>query len=508
MTNQTCKIRILDEVSCILIGLHGDHLEYFWNKYGVFAPNYFFNPTYTLGRWDGKIRYFHMTGKTYVYLLDDLLPRVTGLGYKIELEDLRTADKVTPPYITEDMFKHISHLETGDPVILRDYQVPGVNALIEHGYGILLASTGSGKTISCASLCNAYGQLGINTLTIVPNRDLIGQTKAEYINCGLDTGEYSGTIKTLEHQHVVSTWQALKNNPRIVELFELVLVDECHGCKGKVLGEILTEHSAKILYRFGVTGTLPKDPSDLLAVQVALGPVRFETSASSLIDRGILANIHIDVIQLEENLQLDYEHYCSEVKFGNFKKPLTYIQFKDQWFPDFTSEKSHLQHNEDRIEWIANFIEAKRDSKKGNVLCLVDSIPLGRKMAKLVPNSFFVNGADVKKPEKRKEIYDMFKSHDDLVVFATTAIAGTGLNIPRIFNLITIDIGKSFIRVIQAIGRGLRKADDKDNVIVTDICSDLKYSKKHLTQRIHYYKDARYPHKKHKVNYNENKVEI
>jgi len=73
--------------------------------------------------------------------------------------------------------------------------------------------------------------------------------------------------------------------------------------------------------------------------------------------------------------------------------------------------------------------------------------------------------------------------------------------------LITIDIGKSFIRVIQAIGRGLRKAEDKDSVIVTDICSDLKYSKKHLAQRVHYYKDAQYPHKKHKVNYS-NKVEI
>jgi superfamily II DNA or RNA helicase len=501
------KLRILNEVSCIFVGLHGDHLEYFWNKYGVFAPNYFFNPTYQLGRWDGKIRYFNMSGKTYVYLLDDLLPRVAGLGYKIELEDLRTSTKVTPPPIQEDMFKHISHMETGEPIMLRDYQVPGLNALIDNGYGILVASTGSGKTISCAALCNAYGQLGINTLTIVPNRDLIGQTKREYINCGLDTGEYSGTIKTLEHQHVVSTWQALKNNPRIVELFEMVLVDECHGCKGKILGEILTEHSAKILYRFGVTGTMPKDPSDLMAVQVALGPVRFETTAISLIDRGVLANIHIDVVQLEENMEPEYEVYCKE-KEATPEKPKTYIQFKDEYFPDFTSEKSHLQHNPDRIEWIAEFVKAKRDSKKGNVLCLVDSIALGRKLASLVPGAKFVNGQDVKKPEKRKEIYDLFKDSDDLVVFATTAIAGTGLNIPRIFNLITIDIGKSFIRVIQAIGRGLRKAHDKDSVLVTDICGDLKYSKKHLAVRVRYYKDAQYPHKKHKVNYNENKVGI
>ena len=127
------KIRILNEVECIIVGLSPDHLKYFWDKYSVFAPNYFFNPLYQLGRWDGRIRYFHMTGKTYVYLLDDLLPRIVGLGYKIVLEDLRTANKVTPLPITENVFAHINHIETGKPVILRDYQVPGVNALIEHG---------------------------------------------------------------------------------------------------------------------------------------------------------------------------------------------------------------------------------------------------------------------------------------------------------------------------------------------------------------------------------------
>ena len=56
-----------------------------------------------------------------------------------------------------------------------------------------------------------------------------------------------------------------------------------------------------------------------------------------------------------------------------------------------------------------------------------------------------------------------------------------------------IDVGKSFIRIIQSIGRGLRKAPDKDFVCVTDVCSDLKYSKRHLRERKTFYNDARYP---------------
>ena len=49
-----------------------------------------------------------------------------------------------------------------------------------------------------------------------------------------------------------------------------------------------------------------------------------------------------------------------------------------------------------------------------------------------------------------------------------------------IFNLVLIEPGKSFVRVIQSIGRGIRKAKDKDFVNVFDITSTLKYSKKHL----------------------------
>jgi len=87
------------------------------------------------------------------------------------------------------------------------------------------------------------------------------------------------------------------------------------------------------------------------------------------------------------------------------------------------------------------------------------------------------------------------------VVIATVNIASTGLNIKRIFNLMFIDVGKSFIRVIQSIGRGLRKAPDKDYVDVTDICTDLKYGKRHVRERIKFYTEAKYPHKKRKINY-------
>jgi superfamily II DNA or RNA helicase len=64
-----------------------------------------------------------------------------------------------------------------------------------------------------------------------------------------------------------------------------------------------------------------------------------------------------------------------------------------------------------------------------------------------------------------------------------------------------IEPGKSFVRVIQSIGRGIRKAEDKDYVAVYDITSDLKYSKRHLTKRKAFYGEKEFPYKVTKLAY-------
>jgi len=504
--SRTVKVKLLDEVNCVLVGLQSKHITYFHEEYARFAPNYFFNPKFKLGSWDGKIRYFHTTGKTYTYLLNEIIPKLIALGYTIDLVDQRIGKATTPPLIDKDYFSHIEDPETGEPIVIRPYQVDMVNALISNAGGIGLAGTGAGKTLMNAALVESYGKLGLKTITIVPNSDLIEQTKEEFIFFGLDTGEYSGDIKDIKHQHIVSTWQALQNNLKIITEFQLVVVDECHGLKGQVLTKILNDHGKGILYRFGLTGTLPKAETDAMAVRIAVGDVQFSIPAHELIKQGWLASLHINIMQLEEDFTEQYERYLKEYEemspiLKSEHKKMTYIQFKDSYFPEYPAEKRYLQTNEERLDWIKMYIEAKRDMGKGNVFCLVDGVNFGKKLAKLIPGAIFVHGKDKKKA--RKEVYTLFKENDNLVVIATVHIASVGLNIKRIFNLMFIDVGKSFIRVIQTIGRGLRKAPDKDHVDVTDICTDLKYGKKHLRERIKFYKEAQYPHKKRKIKYTE-----
>jgi superfamily II DNA or RNA helicase len=141
------------------------------------------------------------------------------------------------------------------------------------------------------------------------------------------------------------------------------------------------------------------------------------------------------------------------------------------------------------LDLLADLIIARAETY-GNTLVLVNSIKQGQQLQKLIKDSVFLQGAT--KNEVRAEWYSMFEKRDDLIVIATFGIASTGISIDRIFCEVMVDAGKSFIRAIQSIGRGLRKGHDKDKVHCVDVHSGLKWSMKHFRERKKYYKEAGY----------------
>lgn len=334
------------------------------------------------------------------------------------------------------------------------------------------------NTIMSATITKLYGDFGLRVITIVPSTSLVQQSSDDFKRWEIDCGQYCGDVKELDRTHLVTTWQSLQNVPTILKDFDVVIVDECHGAKADVLAKLLKKHGSHIGYRFGMTGTMPEHELENLQVRLTLGDVHYEIAAHTLIDEGFLSSININILELKET-------------------------FDDDYFPDYSAESSYLRSAKERTSWVANYTQQLSEQDNGNVLMLVSSIPFGKKVAKQIPGAHFVYGAD--KTAARKEIYDLFKSEDNLVVVTTVQVAGTGLSIDRIFNLVFVDIGKSFIRVIQAIGRGLRKNSKagKDHCEAFDICSNLKYSKQHLRKRTKYYRDNNYPYNKKVIDYRE-----
>lgn len=473
----TVTVWLKDEINCVIAGIDEQEHEYFHEKFAYKAKNYFFNPKFKLGTWDGKIRFYSKGGSTYLYLLKYIIPKLRKWGYQVKIKDDRKAMDCKPSMVDENVFAHILN-EHGEPYKLRWYQVEALNAVISQAGGIMIAGTGAGKTIMSATIAKIYGEFGLRVITIVPSTTLVQQSSDDFKRWGLDCGQYCGDVKELGKTHMVTTWQSLQNVPTILKDFDVVVVDECHGAKANVLAKLLKQHGSHIGYRFGMTGTMPEDDLDNLQVRLTLGDVHYEIPAHVLIDEGFLSSININVLQMVE-------------------------PFEDDYFPDYSAESKYLRSATERTKWIADLTYSLSQQENGNVLMLVSSIPFGQKLADVIPNAHFVYGKD--KTTARKQIYDLFKTEDNLVVITTVQVAGTGLSIDRIFNLMFVDIGKSFIRVIQAIGRGLRKNSKagKEHCEAYDICSNLKYSKQHLRKRTKFYRDNNYPYKTKKINYHE-----
>lgn len=329
--------------------------------------------------------------------------------------------------------------------------------------------------------CEEYG----NTLVIVPNKGLVTQTEEDFKNLGLDVGVYFGDRKELGHKHTICTWQILnilqkkskkhsyedkKKLELILDDLTAVIVDEVHQAKSKVLQDLLGGILAHVPIRWGLTGTVPKEEHSKTIIECVIGPVVNTISPKELQEAGILANCHIDILQLKD-------------KFN---------------FSNFHDESSALAEDLDRLKWIANF--AKTTAEEGNTLILVNKIKTGEILNEFIEDSVFISGK--MKVNNRKEHYDDVHGSEGKIIIATYGVAAVGINIPRIFNLVLFEPGKSFVRVIQSIGRSLRLAKDKDFARIFDIASTCKYSKRHLTERKKYYKEKEYPFTIQKIDWN------
>ena len=484
----SCKIIIRDEVNIKIEGLPVEIRRKLSNALKFELPYARHMPQYKLGRWDGTTTFFGLGGNGYLNHLDVILPILEECGVDIEeIEDLRASHKFDFEKITENYWADKGkvwpkgHPMAGQPIVLRDYQLDAINGFMSHPQGLQELATGAGKTIITATLsalCEPYGR----TLVIVPNKGLVVQTEEDYINVGLDVGVYFGDRKDIGKTHTICTWQSLNildkktkgvTDEDVLTLAEMldgvtcVIVDEVHMAKADVLKNLLSQNLANAPIRWGLTGTVPKEDINFHSILATLGPVVNRISAHTLQEKGVLSQCHVNVVQL--------------------------VDVKE--FRTYQEELKYLVSDSERIGYIGKMCNGIKES--GNTLILVDRLDAGKQLEELIPDSIFISG-EVKLAD-RKEEYDEVRTSTNKVIIATYGVAAVGLNIPRIFNLVLLEPGKSFVRVIQSIGRGIRKAEDKDFVQIWDVTSTCKYAKRHLTERKKFYKEAKYPFTLEKV---------
>ncbi len=466
--------------------------------FSFYVPGYKFMPAFRNRLWDGKIRLYNMmSGELPAGLYPHLLKFSEQREYEVECIDSKYGlpedyNKID----VKEIYEFIKKLEL--PFKIRDYQFDAVTTGIHRKRGILLSPTGSGKSLIIYALA-MYWLMRLTTglkfpkggrvLVIVPTTSLVEQMYNDFKEYGCPEGAmhkiYSGKDKTFEAAICISTWQSIYKLPRDwFSQFGMVVGDECHGFKSKSLMSIMNKAS-EAEYRFGTTGTLDGAQTHELVLQGLFGKIYRVTTTKSLQDNDTLAQLEIKRIVL---------NYAKEIR----------SEFGKRTYQD---EIQYIISNEQRNKFIRNLTLDLR----GNTLVLYQRVEdHGKILYQLIKEKspedrkvFFVSGGT--DTTDREAIRGIVEKMQNAIVVASLGTFSTGINIRNLHNIVFASPSKSQIRVLQSIGRGLRKSDDEKATVLYDISDDLSigerknYSLLHSFERMKIYKKEQFNVKTFKV---------
>lgn len=466
-----------------------------------FVPGYKFMPAYKNRMWDGKIRLFDTRKKTlYCGLYKYLVEFCASRDYKIIVESSKyygTLESALSPDI-DGLLGSISLSVNGTDITPRDYQLDALSVMLSKQRALMLSPTASGKSLMIYLAVRYHLQYSMNkVLLIVPTTSLVEQMYSDFADYSskdhtFNAEEechriYSGREKFgVEKRVIITTWQSIHKLQSDWFLdYGMVIGDEAHNFKAKSLTSIL-EKCTQASYRIGTTGTLDGTQTHQLVLEGLFGPVHRVTTTKELIDNNDLSQLDIDILILKYKDEL-----CKEVVKKKYQEEIDFIV-----------------RNEARNRFISNLAL----DQKGNTLVLFQFVekhgkPLHSLLREKITGDrklFYVSGeTDV---DTREEIRAITEKESNAIIVASIGTFSTGINIKRLHNIIFASPSKSQIRVLQSIGRGLRKSGDGIDTKVYDIVDDLhwksqkNYTLLHAAERIKIYSKERFNYKLWDIN--------
>lgn len=465
--------------------------------FSFYSPGYKFIPAYRNKMWDGKIYLFNSRTKelyTGLYKYLEEFANAEGRNYKIELEhDSFYGYPLMNHEVDLGFINELTLTSKGKPITPRDYQLEAVEHGLTKRQAMLISPTASGKSMIIYLLLRYYLQNNNKkVLIIVPTTSLVQQMYTDFKDYSehdesFDADAlchmiYAGKEKIdLKKRVIVSTWQSIYKMPATwFEQFGAVFGDEAHNFKAKSLTAILTKlRDAE--YRFGTTGTLDGTQTHRLVLEGVFGPCYYVTTTKELMDSGALANLKINMLLLKYS-----EEVCQSIKKAKYQEEIDFIV---------------------RYEKRNTFISNLALDQDGNTLVLFQFVEKhGKVLHSLISDKahqrrkvFFVSGAtDV---DDREQIRSIVETEKNAIIVASLGTFSTGINIRNIHNIIFASPSKSQIRVLQSIGRGLRKSDDDRDTVLYDIADDLhhknhkNYTLQHSAERIRIYTREKFTYK-------------
>ena len=483
-------------LSCDDSGILMEIGEYFT----FYADGYKWMPAFRNKLWDGKIRLFDSRSQTIPF---GLMQRVAEFcqerGYKLVYDKSMKTDGFFERSDLEE-FINESTISIKDKLIKpRDYQFDAFVHGIQNKRAILISPTGSGKSLIVYMMMRHYlsHEMDKKVLIVVPTTSLVEQMYKDFESYSwqdesFDVNEdvhriYSGKDKTgFEASVVITTWQSAINLPQSwFSVYGMIIGDEAHTFKAKSLTTIMNR-LVNAGFRIGTTGTIDNALSNQMTLEGNFGPVYRVTTTKELIDSDTLAQLTIQ---------------CLVLKYSDEERKLCKgLKYQD--------EIDHIVSHEKRNRFIVNLT----CDQSGNSLVLYNLVqkhgkPLYDAFVEKLKGTgrkvFFVSGAV--NAEEREKIREITEKEKNAIIVASVGTFSTGINIVNLHNIMFASPTKSQIRVLQSIGRGLRKTEDGQGTTIYDLADDLSWKKKknytlnHAIERVKIYAKEKFIYKIHEV---------
>ena len=467
-----------------------DELQMMSDYFTFFVPGYKFMPAYKNKFWDGKIRLADLNSKEILAgLFGDITKFSKDMDVDIQFEgskyDMPGREQPVDDSFLEGFLKALNPHSKGMPIDMRDYQVEAFKIAVRKQRALLLSPTASGKSLIIYSLIRWYQQVqDRKILVIVPTIGLVSQMENDFIDYSNNKFRdihciTAGAIKDSNASVFVSTWQSIYKQPMgWFAQFGAVIVDEVHHAQAKSLQGIMN----KMLVcpdRIGLTGTLNEAKTHELVLKGLFGPVSKIISTKELMERGQIEDMKVRILQVKHS-----KEDAKTVSKMNYNEEI-------QW----------LVENEKRTKMIARMA----GDLPGNTLVVFNRIEHGKDIfdkLETLKETYYVAGET---DREERELVRNLAENNDCVIIASIGVFSTGINIRNLHNLIFAHPTKSKIKVLQSIGRVLRRSDDGKPAIVFDLVDDLKHGQRenfalrHASERFKFYTAEKFDFKINKI---------
>jgi len=362
-------------------------------------------------------------------------------------------------------------------ITFRPDQKKALRAISRSQRGIVKFPTGSGKTIIALGLFSMYERSP--RLFLCHTKDLVLQTVEEISLLPTTSKLYAlgggvkppfRRIKRSKNPIVVSTIQTFsKYNPKEwADFFDITIVDECHKVSSKKsqYGRTMEYNLSPI--RIGLSATPPDKGKSQLVCEGFFGPIIAQLGVKQGIRKGIIAK---PVINL---LPVPYDYKVMENSRRKYSKVYS----------------NGIMENETRNNLIADEV-AKSLRKKEIVLIVIENTRHGELLQSVLKLKLgidvpFVRGSSEK--SERERVKRGLKTKK-LKVAICSKVWREGVNIPALNHIINAHGMKEKKIILQAMGRGLRTAEGKTTIKLTDFLDPYPYLAEHAILRIQIYKE-------------------